>query len=106
MEELKEHAEPDIVIMLVGNKLDVCEKNPAERKVSSERAMEFAQTNNLLFMETSAVQDINVRDIFELLVQEIYNVKSREDLMARRHEGRKIVHHDPSLEDKKGCCGF
>ena len=43
MEEVKEHAEPDIVIMLVGNKLDICEKNPMERKVSSERAEEFAR---------------------------------------------------------------
>jgi Rab family protein len=43
MEEVKEHAEPDIVIMLVGNKLDACEKNPLERKVSAERAMEFAK---------------------------------------------------------------
>ena len=77
MEELKEHAEPDIVIMLVGNKLDVCEKNPLERKVSSERALEFAKQNNLLFMETSAFADVNVKDVFELLVQEIYNVKSR-----------------------------
>jgi GTPase SAR1 family protein len=34
MEEVKEHAEPDIVIMLVGNKLDICESNPHERKVS------------------------------------------------------------------------
>lgn len=42
MEEVKEHAEPDIVIMLVGNKLDICEKNPQERKVSHERAAEFA----------------------------------------------------------------
>lgn len=76
MEEVKEHAEPDIVIMLVGNKLDICEKNPLERKVSSERAMEFAKQNGLLFMETSAFTDINVRDVFETLVQEIYNVKS------------------------------
>lgn len=78
MEEVKEHAEPDIVIMLVGNKLDLCEKNPLERRVSTERAMEFARDNNLLFMETSAFTDVNVRDVFELLVQEIYNVKSRE----------------------------
>ncbi len=103
MEELKEHAEPDIVIMLVGNKLDICEKNPQERKISSERAMEFAQKNNLLFMETSAFTDINVRDIFELLVQEIYNVKSREDLMQKRHGGIK-VHNDPTLDEKKGMC--
>jgi Rab family protein len=68
MEEVKEHAEPDIVIMLVGNKLDVCEKNPMERKVSSERALEFAKLNNLHFLETSAFADVNVRDAFELLV--------------------------------------
>ena len=65
---MKEHAEPDIVIMLVGNKLDLCEQRPAERKVSTERAMEFAKENELLFMETSAFADVNVRDVFELLV--------------------------------------
>lgn len=87
MEEVKEHAEPDIVIMLVGNKLDICEKSPHERKVSWDKAMEFAKEYNLLFMETSAFADVNVRDVFELLVQEIYNVKSREDLMAKRNQG-------------------
>jgi Rab family protein len=104
MEEVKEHAEPDIVIMLVGNKLDICEKQPQDRKVSTERAMEFAKENNLLFMETSAYADVNVRDVFELLVQEIYNVKSREDLIAKRNQGgKKLVHNDPSLEEKKYC---
>lgn len=68
MEEVKEHAEPDIVIMLVGNKLDICEKSPLERKVSFDRAQDFARSNNLLFMETSAFTDINVRDVFEMLV--------------------------------------
>lgn len=104
MEEVKEHAEPDIVIMLVGNKLDICEKQPHERRVSTERAMEFARENNLLFMETSAYADVNVRDVFELLVQEIYNVKSREDLIAKRNQGgKKLVVNDPSLEEKKMC---
>ena len=104
MEEVKEHAEPDIVIMLVGNKLDICEKQPSERKVSTERAMEFARENNLMFMETSAYADVNVRDVFEMLVQEIYNVKSREDLIAKRNQGGKVlIHKDPSLEDKKMC---
>ena len=34
MEELKYAAEADIVIMLVGNKLDLVEKNPSFRKVT------------------------------------------------------------------------
>ena len=106
MEEVKEHAEPDIVIMLVGNKLDICEKQPSERKVSFDRANEFAQEHGLFFRETSAYTDINVRDVFEVLVQEIYNVKSREDLAAKRNQGggRIISIKDPSLEtEKKGC---
>lgn len=104
MEEVKEHAEPDIVIMLVGNKLDICEKNPMERKVSNERAMEFASQNGLHFFETSAYSDINVRDVFETLVQEIYNVKSREDQMTKNVVGgRRLVVNDPTLEEKKSC---
>ncbi len=66
--------------------------------------MEFAKANGLHFMETSAFTDINVRDVFEMLVQEIYNVKSREDLAARRNgQGKKLVHNDPTLEEKKAC---
>jgi GTPase SAR1 family protein len=36
--ELKDHAEPDIVVVLVGNKLDLVEENSEERKVSVEEA--------------------------------------------------------------------
>lgn len=104
MEEVKEHAEPDIVIMLVGNKLDICEKTPSERKVSYDRAEEFARENNIHFRETSAYTDHNVRDVFEVLVQEIYNVKSREDASARKNQGgKRLVVQDPTMEDKKMC---
>ena len=107
MEEVKEHADPDIVIMLVGNKLDLCEQRPAERKISTEKALEFARDNGLLFMETSAVQDINVRDVFELLVQEIYNVKSIEQPKKEEKGGRILIHNDENLEGGKKdstCC--
>jgi Rab family protein len=106
MEEVKEHADPDIVIMLVGNKLDLCEQRPPERKILTEKALDFARENGLLFMETSAVQDINVRDVFELLVQEIYNVKSREQPKRDEKSGRVLIHNDNDLDGKKEstCC--
>ena len=53
--------------MLVGNKLEICQKDPSERAVSTERAEEFARKNNLLFIETSAFTDTNVKDSFEIL---------------------------------------
>ena len=89
--------------MLVGNKLDICEKNQLERKVSCDRAGDFARSNEMLFMETSAFTDINVRDVFETLDQEIYNVKSREDSSGMRQGVKKLVHHDPSMEEKSSC---
>ena len=60
-------------------------------------------------METSAFTDINVRDVFELLVQEIYNVKSREGGNSNKGGtgGKVLIHNDPSIEKKTdggGCC--
>ena len=104
MQELKENAEPNVVIMLVGNKMDLAEKNPANRKVFKEQAMALAKQEGLMFMETSAMADVNVRDAFELLVQEIYNVKSREPVQA--NPGVKRL-DDPSFNDGKEpgmCC--
>jgi hypothetical protein len=49
-------------------------------------------------METSAVQDINVRDVFELLVQEIYNVKSIEQPKKEEKGVRILIHNDENLE--------
>jgi hypothetical protein len=52
---------------------------------------------------------VNVRDVFELLVQEIYNVKSREQ-PKKPEGGRVLIHNDPSLLENGGassgsCCG-
>ena len=76
MEELRANAEPDIVIMLVGNKIDLAEKNPTMRKVQSDMARRFAESNNLYFEETSAVTTTKVKEAFENLLQEIYNQQS------------------------------
>jgi len=73
--------------MLVGNKLDLCEGSAGqqrERQVQKYMAQNFAKELGLLFMETSAYQDVNVRDCFETLVQEIYTVQNSQDLNNRR----------------------
>ena len=67
VQDVRDLAEPNIVIMLVGNKLDIVESDPSKRQVSTESGQDFASENSLLFMETSAVADVNVRDVFEEL---------------------------------------
>ena len=109
IEEVREHAEPEIVIMLVGNKLDLAEQHPSERKVAREFAADYARMNKLLFMETSAFADVNVRDVFEYLVQEIYTVQNSQNLNSMRNQtrGRMLQHSDPNLGQAQGsmCCG-
>lgn len=68
LENLKDHAEADICIMLVGNKLDLVKQDPTLREVDFEQANEFAKQENLMFIETSAVSDENVKDAFENLL--------------------------------------
>merc|ERR1719453_2531687 len=77
MEELRQNAEPDIVIMLVGNKVDLVEKDANARGVLFDTAAEFARTHSLFFSEASAVTSYNVKHIFEYLLQEIYNQKTK-----------------------------
>ena len=92
--------------MLVGNKLDICQRDPHERAVSTMRAEEFAQKHNLLFIETSAFTDTNVRDSFETLVQEIYNVRSHEEIQDRVNSGggKKLFIYNDEPQKEGGCC--
>jgi hypothetical protein len=42
MDDIREHAATDIVIMLVGNKTDIVAANPNLRRVSQNIARQFA----------------------------------------------------------------
>lgn len=64
---MRQHANPNTVIMLIGNKSDL-EKN---RQVSREEAEKFAQENDLFFLETSAKSSDNVEKAFEETAAEI-----------------------------------
>ncbi|KAK6928694.1 Small GTPase, partial [Dillenia turbinata] len=78
LEELRGHADKNIVIMLVGNKSDL----GSLRAVAVEDAKEFAQKENLFFMETSALEATNVETAFLTLLTEIYRIISKKSLMA------------------------
>jgi len=77
MEELRQNGEPDIVILLVGNKVDLVEKDPSSRQVYYDAAAEFARQHHLFFCEASAVTGHNITHVFEQLLQEIYNQSSK-----------------------------
>jgi len=61
LKELRDHADTNIVIMLVGNKSDLRHL----RAVPTEEAKEFASQNGLSFIETSALDASNVELAFQ-----------------------------------------
>lgn len=50
LDEAQQNSNPDMVILLVGNKIDLDSK----RSVTSKEGEEFAKANGLFFIETSA----------------------------------------------------
>jgi len=68
LSELKENSSGNIVIMLVGNKCDMRHL----REVPTDTAKEFAESNGLFFIETSALDATNVELAFHTILTEIY----------------------------------
>jgi small GTP-binding protein len=73
LQELRENADRNIVIMLVGNKSDLRHL----REVPTEEAKEFSEKNKLSFIETSALDSSNVELAFQNILTEIYHIMSR-----------------------------
>ena len=78
LKELRDHAESNIVIMLVGNKSDLRHR----RAVTTEDAMAFAENNSLAFIETSALDATGVDEAFRQILTEIHRSMSRKAIAA------------------------
>jgi small GTP-binding protein len=87
LKELKDHAESNIVIMLVGNKSDLRHK----RAVSTEDAMAFAERNNLAFIETSALDSTGVDEAFRQILTEIYRLMYKRAIAAEGQKGGEAM---------------
>lgn len=80
--ELRENADPNIVIMMVGNKKDL----DRLRAITTKEAEDYAERNKLKFIETSALDSSNVEGAFEGLLTEIFqsmNKRQAQGSLAR-----------------------
>ncbi|XP_014600829.1 ras-related protein Rab-11A [Leptopilina heterotoma] len=76
LRELRDHADQNIVIMLVGNKSDLRHL----RAVPTDEAKAFAERNGLSFIETSALDSTNVETAFQNILTEIYRIVSQKQI--------------------------
>ena len=87
LSDLRQIAEPDIVVVLVGNKADLTQREDNKREVTREEAEEWARRNGVLeYVETSAKSGENVEKAFMRVAERIFhNVQAgRYDLNDRR----------------------
>ncbi|KAK8651269.1 hypothetical protein V6N13_140877 [Hibiscus sabdariffa] len=113
LEELRGHADKNMVVMLIGNKCDLGNL----RAVPREDAQEFAQRENLFFMETSALESTNVETAFLTILTEIYRIISKKTLSSNEEsdangsggllKGTRIIvpNQEPQNQSQGGCCG-
>ena len=72
------HADPNMQMILVGNKVDLVESNPSLRKVfkSDIDSLRSQYADTIKHVETSAKTLKNVHDAFEGLLRELHSKKS------------------------------
>ena len=108
LKELRDHTDSNIVIMLVGNKSDLRHL----RAVTTEDAKTFAEKENTYFMETSALESLNVENAFTEVLTQIHQVVSRKALDVGEDPGAlpkgQTINvgnkDDVSALKKAGCC--
>ncbi|KAL4369573.1 hypothetical protein GQ457_05G028910 [Hibiscus cannabinus] len=108
LKELRNHTDDDIVVMLVGNKSDLRHL----RAVSTEDGKAFAENENIYFMETSALESLNVENAFAEVLTQIYHLTRKKALVTRNtlvalRKGHTIdvgSKDEVSAMKKPGCC--
>ncbi|KAE9607474.1 putative small GTPase superfamily, P-loop containing nucleoside triphosphate hydrolase [Lupinus albus] len=107
--ELREFGGQDMVVILVGNKCDLVQT----REVEKEQGKGFAETEGLCFMETSALKNLNVEEVFLQMITKIYNITRQRSLEAKIDEkpinilsGNEIhiVSDEVTTTKKATCC--
>ncbi|CDP15958.1 unnamed protein product [Coffea canephora] len=109
LRELRDHTDPNVVVMLIGNKSDLRHLVA----VSTEDGKALAERESLFFMETSALEATNVENAFAEVLTQIYHIVSRKAVEASDEgatssvpaKGETIDIKDEGSSWKRfGCC--
>lgn len=104
----------ELVIYLVGNKVDIVEADESARKIETEEGAEYAQAQKLLFKEVSAKTGAGVKDIFQEIGEQLYSTKKAS--LKNKDQSRRtdsvssntvdIQTQRPSTNDTSSCCSW
>ena len=90
LSDLKNNADKGCICALVGNKIDLVEKNHRIREVSEDEGKLLAKKYEMLFYETSALSNQSVNDAFEDLLQKIY-IERRKITIIEKDKNNNVI---------------
>ncbi|KAK4280704.1 hypothetical protein QN277_012290 [Acacia crassicarpa] len=110
LRELREFGNDDMVVILVGNKSDLSDS----RQVEEEEGKKLAEAEGLCFMETSALQNLNVEEAFLQMITKIHDITNQKTLEANDNIARfnvpsgkeiSLVHDEvTATKQPSNCC--
>jgi Ras-related protein Rab-11A len=98
--DLRNNTNEKLVIMLIGNKIDL----DKERTVKSEEGQEKSNENEVAYIETSALDSRNVEKAFESIVTKIHktyindNIKDMQTQSHQLQKGKNITDNSNTNE--------
>ncbi|KAJ8466760.1 hypothetical protein OPV22_029312 [Ensete ventricosum] len=108
LRELRDHADSNIVIILAANKSDLKHL----RAISEGEGQVLAEQEGLSFLETSALESLNVEKAFQTIITEIYHIINKKALAAQEAarsagppvQGTTIDVSDSDGGSRAACC--
>jgi len=99
--ELRDHADSKIVIMLTGNKCDLQHL----RSVTTQDAEIYAAKEDLLFLETSALNSVNIDAAFQKVLSVIHERSQTLEPMQNKQASENLVEIEKSKAvAREKCC--
>ncbi|CAD6189816.1 unnamed protein product [Caenorhabditis auriculariae] len=105
LKELRNHADQNIFIMLVGNKTDLRHL----RSVPTDVARMYAEKNKFAFIETSALDSTNIESAFLNILTEVFHNVRKNILTDHQHIDKQttiIPSADSKPEKSSRCCSL
>jgi small GTP-binding protein len=98
LKSLKDNADSDIIIFIIGNKTDLTE----QRQVTTDEGSDKAQRSGAEFAEVSALTGFGVRDLFGFIPRIWLERQATQPVSASRE--KIVVIESRKAESAKKCC--
>jgi len=108
VEELQQHANEDIILVMAGNKCDL--PRSEDEGVPFHKAQAYAKSINAAIFETSAKSGQGVQDLFNYVATHLLNAEKakqqarQKQQQQRKERGGRAVNLDSNKGGGGGCC--